>query len=215
MSQARSALTPDALAMMDAIARSGSFAAAARAARQGALGADLQRAPARGRARRAAVRPALAPGHAHRRRPGAARRRPAPARARSTPSPTACKRVATGWETQLTIAVDDVISRTTLFELCEAFYACSAALAQGRLARQPPATPTAAGDPPAPAHRGAGRHLGGADHRPGRPGDRRRGRSRAAARRDDEGPLGRWSSCSRSRRIIRWPRPASRSTTAS
>ena len=33
------------------------------------------------------------------------------------------KRVASGWETQLSVAVDDVISRLTLFELCEAFYA--------------------------------------------------------------------------------------------
>ena len=33
------------------------------------------------------------------------------------------KRVATGWEAQLTITADGVISSTTLFELCEAFYA--------------------------------------------------------------------------------------------
>ena len=33
------------------------------------------------------------------------------------------KRVASGWETQLTVAVDGVISRVTVFELCEAFYA--------------------------------------------------------------------------------------------
>lgn len=32
------------------------------------------------------------------------------------------KRVATGWEPELTIAVDAVIARATLFELCEAFY---------------------------------------------------------------------------------------------
>ena len=36
------------------------------------------------------------------------------------------KRVATGWEPELTLAADAVISRTTLFELCEAFYAESA-----------------------------------------------------------------------------------------
>ena len=35
------------------------------------------------------------------------------------------KRVATGWEPQLTITADGVISSTTLFELCEAFYALS------------------------------------------------------------------------------------------
>nr|WP_315241399.1 LysR family transcriptional regulator [uncultured Albidiferax sp.] len=33
------------------------------------------------------------------------------------------KRVATGWEPQLTIAVDSVISRSTTMELCEAFFA--------------------------------------------------------------------------------------------
>ncbi len=33
------------------------------------------------------------------------------------------RRVSTGWETQLTIAVDGVLSRLTMFELCEAFYA--------------------------------------------------------------------------------------------
>lgn len=32
------------------------------------------------------------------------------------------KRIATGWEPQLTLAVDSVISRTTLMELCEAFF---------------------------------------------------------------------------------------------
>ena len=33
------------------------------------------------------------------------------------------KRVATGWEAQLTLSVDGVINRTTLFELCESFFA--------------------------------------------------------------------------------------------
>lgn len=33
------------------------------------------------------------------------------------------RRVATGWEGQLSIAVDDVIHRETVFDLCEAFYA--------------------------------------------------------------------------------------------
>jgi len=36
------------------------------------------------------------------------------------------KRVATGWEPQLTIAADALIARATLFELCEAFYATGA-----------------------------------------------------------------------------------------
>ncbi|MES2978440.1 MAG: LysR family transcriptional regulator [Pseudomonadota bacterium] len=33
------------------------------------------------------------------------------------------KRVATGWEPQLTLAVDTIICRTTVMELCESFYA--------------------------------------------------------------------------------------------
>jgi DNA-binding transcriptional LysR family regulator len=33
------------------------------------------------------------------------------------------RRVSCGWETQLTVAADGVISRVTLFELCEAFFA--------------------------------------------------------------------------------------------
>lgn len=33
------------------------------------------------------------------------------------------KRVATGWEPQLTLAIDSVVSRTTVMELCEAFFA--------------------------------------------------------------------------------------------
>ncbi len=36
------------------------------------------------------------------------------------------KRVATGWEPQLSIAADATIARSTLFELCEAFYATGA-----------------------------------------------------------------------------------------
>jgi DNA-binding transcriptional LysR family regulator len=36
------------------------------------------------------------------------------------------KRVATGWEPQLTIAADALIDRATLFDLCEAFYALQA-----------------------------------------------------------------------------------------
>lgn len=36
------------------------------------------------------------------------------------------KRIATGWEPQFTIAADAIVSRSTLFELCEAFYALGA-----------------------------------------------------------------------------------------
>jgi DNA-binding transcriptional LysR family regulator len=37
------------------------------------------------------------------------------------------QRVATGWEPQLTIAVDSLISKRTMFELSEAFFACGPA----------------------------------------------------------------------------------------
>jgi hypothetical protein len=57
------------------------------------------------------------------------------------------KRVATGWEPQLTIAVDSVIARATVMELCEAFFA------------------TRAAHPPAAARRNPVRHAGGADLR--------------------------------------------------
>lgn len=36
------------------------------------------------------------------------------------------KRVATGWESQLTVAVDSIIDRLTVMELCEAFFALKA-----------------------------------------------------------------------------------------
>ncbi len=36
------------------------------------------------------------------------------------------KRVATGWESQLTIAVDSIIDRVTVMELCDAFFALKA-----------------------------------------------------------------------------------------
>jgi molybdate transport repressor ModE-like protein len=35
------------------------------------------------------------------------------------------KRVATGWESQLTVAVDTIVSKTTVMELCESFYSQS------------------------------------------------------------------------------------------
>jgi DNA-binding transcriptional LysR family regulator len=129
MPQRHHALTPDALSMIDTIARTGSFAAAARElgkvpsaltysvrqleealdvllfdrrsrqARFTAAGEELVNEGRRLLAESAAV--------AHR-----------------------VRRVAAGWETQLSVAVDDVISRLTLFELCEAFYALDP---QGRI----------------------------------------------------------------------------------
>ena len=122
MQTARDVLTPDALAMLQAIADAGSFAAAARAmgmvpsaltyrvrqiedaldvllfdrsSRQARLteaGAELLREGARLLAEIDAVANRV-------------------------------RRVATGWEPQFTIAADSVISRATLMELAQAFFA--------------------------------------------------------------------------------------------
>jgi DNA-binding transcriptional LysR family regulator len=116
------ALTPEALAMMDTIARTGSFAAAARelgkvpsaltySVRQLEEALDVLLFDRRSRQAQltAAGEELLNEG----RRllaemEGVANR---------------VRRVSTGWETQLTIAVDGVLSRLTMFELCEAFFA--------------------------------------------------------------------------------------------
>lgn len=121
MTSPRDALTPDALAMVQTIARTGSFAAAARAsnmvpsaltyrvrqmeealdvllfdrssrqARLTAAGAELLREGARVLADIDAVANRV-------------------------------KRVATGWESQLTIVVDSIINHATVMELCETFF---------------------------------------------------------------------------------------------
>ncbi|MEP6739091.1 MAG: LysR substrate-binding domain-containing protein, partial [Caldimonas sp.] len=56
------------------------------------------------------------------------------------------KRVATGWETQLSVAVDDVISRATVLELCDAFYASSVPAPRAAPGTRSP--PTAPSGPP-------------------------------------------------------------------
>jgi DNA-binding transcriptional LysR family regulator len=143
MSDARSALTPDALIMVDAIARSGSFAAAARqlgkvpsaltySVRQleDALDALLFDRRSRQATLTAAGQELLDEGRRLLEQMDAVANR--------------VKRVATGWETQLSIAVDDVVSGTTMLELCEAFYACTTRPAAGGRpvvdAARPPAT---------------------------------------------------------------------------
>ena len=122
MTDARNVLTPDALAMMDAIARTGSFAAAARElgkvpsaltynVRQleDALDVLLFDRSSRQARLTAAGEELLNEGRRLLQQMDAVAHR--------------VKRVATGWETELTIAVDGVMSRLTVFELCEAFYA--------------------------------------------------------------------------------------------
>src|SRR3954452_18191124 len=122
MSDSRNVLTREALLMMDAIARTGSFAAAARelgkvpssltySVRQLEDALDVLLFDRRSRQARltAAGTELLHEGRRLLEQMDAVTNR--------------VKRVATGWETQLTIAVDGVISRLTMFELCESFYA--------------------------------------------------------------------------------------------
>lgn len=118
----RSALTPDALTMMDTIARTGSFAAAARAlgkvpsaltysVRQLEDALDVLLFDRRSRQAQltAAGEELLNEGRRLLAEMDAVAQR--------------VRRVSTGWETELTIAADDVLSRLTLLELCEAFFA--------------------------------------------------------------------------------------------
>ena len=110
-------LTPDALLMMDTIARTGSFAAAARElgkvpsaltynVRQLEEALDVLLFDRRSRQARftAAGEELLSEGRRLLEQIEAVSNR--------------VKRVATGWETQLSVAVDGVISRITVFELC-------------------------------------------------------------------------------------------------
>jgi len=118
----RNALTPEALAMVDAIARSGSFAAAARelgkvpsaltySVRQleDALDVLLFDRSSRQAKLTAAGEELLEHGRRVLGEVDALANR--------------VQRVATGWEASLTIAADGVISRLTLLELVESFYA--------------------------------------------------------------------------------------------
>lgn len=122
MITARNVLTPEALAMMDVIARTGSFAAAARElgkvpsaltynVRQLEDALDVLLFDRRSRQAKltAAGTELLNEGRRLLEQVDAVANR--------------VKRVATGWETQLTVAVDGAVSRITIFEICEAFYA--------------------------------------------------------------------------------------------
>ena len=118
----RDVLTPDALGMLQRIAEAGSFAAAARTAgmvpsaltyrvRQIEDALDVLLFDRSSRHAR------LTPAGAELLREGTRLLDELDAVANRV------KRVATGWEAQFTVAVDGVINRTTLFELCEAFLA--------------------------------------------------------------------------------------------
>ncbi|MGM9428327.1 LysR family transcriptional regulator [Hydrogenophaga sp. MI9] len=121
----RSALSPENLGLLEAVARLGSMAAAAR---------ELGMVPSALTYRvrqiedaldvllfdRSARRAQLTPAGAELLRAGQYLLDELDAVAQRV------KRVATGWEPQLTIATDAVMARGTLFELCEAFYATGA-----------------------------------------------------------------------------------------
>ncbi len=120
MSNRRQALTPDALLMVDAIARNGSFAAAARelgkvpsaltySVRQleDALDVLLFDRSSRQAELTAAGTELLTEGRRLLQAMDAVANR--------------VQRVASGWEAQLSISVEDLMSTTTLFELVEAF----------------------------------------------------------------------------------------------
>ncbi len=118
----RNALTPDALQMMDIIARTGSFAAAAR---------ELGRVPSAltysVRQLEDALDVLLFDRSSRQARLTAAGQELLDEGRRLLAEMDAVanrvRRVATGWESALTIAADGVISRVTLFELVEGFYA--------------------------------------------------------------------------------------------
>jgi len=119
---ARDVLTPDALSMLQTIAASGSFAAAARA--QGLVPSALTY-----RVRliedaldvllfdRSSRQARLTVAGAELLREGARLLEEIDAVANRV------KRVATGWEPQLTIAIDGIIAKATVLELCESFFA--------------------------------------------------------------------------------------------
>jgi len=120
MPQRRNVLTPEALSMMDSIARTGSFAAAAR--EMGKVPSALTYSVRQledaldvllfdRSSRQAQLTPAgtelLVEGRRLLQEMDAVANR--------------VRRVAGGWETELAISVDDLLSTTTLFELVEAF----------------------------------------------------------------------------------------------
>src|SRR5660397_37913 len=117
MPSARDVLTPDALAMLQAIAHTGSFAAAARS-----LGVVPSALSYRVRLMedaldvllydRSSRQARLTEAGAELLREGARLLEEIDAVANRV------KRVATGWEPQLTIAVDSIISNATVMELC-------------------------------------------------------------------------------------------------
>lgn len=122
MPDTRAVLTPDTLAMLQAIARSGSFAAAARS-----IGLVPSALTYRVRQIEQALDVLLFDRSSRNARPTPAGQELLRESGRLLEEIEAVanrvKRVATGWETQFTIAVDGVIAKPTMMELCDAFLA--------------------------------------------------------------------------------------------
>ena len=122
MQTARDVLTPDALAMLQTIAASGSFAGAARE-----LGVVPSALTYRVRQMEDALDVLLFDRSSRQARLTEAGTELLREGARLLEEIDAVanrvKRVATGWEPQLTIALDSIISKATVMELCESFFA--------------------------------------------------------------------------------------------
>lgn len=122
MASARDVLTPDALALLQTIAQTGSFAAAARS-----LGVVPSALTYRVRQMEDALDVLLYDRSSRQARLTEAGLELLREGARLLEDIDAVanrvKRVATGWEPQLTIAVDSIISKATVMELCAAFFA--------------------------------------------------------------------------------------------
>lgn len=120
--QVRSALTPESIGLIDAVHRSGSMAAAARA-----LGVVPSALTYRIRQVEDALDVLLFDRSSRQAKLTEAGKELLREGSRLLVELDAManrvKRVATGWEPQLTLAVDSVISHTTVMELCEAFFA--------------------------------------------------------------------------------------------
>lgn len=122
MQNPRNILTPEALAMLQTIGSSGSFAAAARV-----LGLVPSALTYRVRQIEDALDVLLFDRTAKQAQPTAAGQALLQEAGRLLSDVDAVanrvKRVATGWESVLTVAADSIISRTVLMEVCEAFLA--------------------------------------------------------------------------------------------
>jgi DNA-binding transcriptional LysR family regulator len=122
MQTPRDVLTPDALAMLQSIAQAGSFAAAARA-----LNLVPSALTYRVRQIEDALDVLLFDRSSRQARPTEAGaellREGARLLAEVDAVANRVKRVATGWESQFTIAVDSIISKATVMELCSTFFA--------------------------------------------------------------------------------------------